>query len=116
VNVVAVGHRIGLLEAAVEFVVERHIGDQLAGQAIAHLLKRRHPGVGQDRILQADLVERAEDIGTELDAGADLSKLVGLLQHAHRKALQGQCIGRDQSSDAAAHDQERQITPVCFCH
>ena len=64
-------------------------------------------GVGEHRVAQADLVERAEDVGAELDAGADLLELGRLLEHAHRKALARQRIGRRQAADAAAGDQER---------
>jgi hypothetical protein len=48
----------------------------------------------------------------ELDAGAQFLELHRLLEHAHREALVGQRIGRDQPADAAAGDEERQVVSV----
>ncbi len=108
VDVGAMGHRVGLLEAIQEaLVVERDAGDQIARQRAAHFHRGRAMGVGEHRVAQADLVERAEDIRAELDAGADFLELGRLLEHAHRKALARQRIGRRQAADAAARDQER---------
>ena len=63
--------------------------------------------VGEHHVAQADLVERAEDVGAELDAGADLLELRRLLEHPHREALARQRMGRSQPANAAACDQER---------
>ena len=81
------GDRVGLAEALDEGVAERDVGDQLAGQRVAHFLRRRAVGVGQHGVLEADLLQHAEDIGAELDAGADLAEFGRLLEHAHREAL-----------------------------
>ena len=84
----AVGDRIGMLEAREEArIVERDARDELARQRAAHLHGRRLMGIGEHRVLEADLVERAEDIRAELDAGADLLELRRLLEHPHRKPL-----------------------------
>ena len=116
VDVVAMRHRIGLLEIGFRLIAERHAGDHFAGESAAHGERARPPGIGQDRVLQPDLFQRAEDIRPELDAGADLAEMFGLLQHANRKAFQRQRIGRDQPADAAARDQEWQIPAVSLSH
>jgi hypothetical protein len=75
-DVGAVGDGIGLAaEALGEGLVERDAGDQLAGERVAHFLRRRDMGVGEDGILEADPLQHAKDIGAELDAGADLLEL-----------------------------------------
>ena len=74
-DVGAVGNRVRLAEALGKFVPKRNIGDQLAGERVAHFLRRRAVGVGEDRLLEADLLQHAEDIGAELNAGADLAEL-----------------------------------------
>ena len=66
----------------------------------------RAVGIGEHRVAQADLVECAKDIRAELDAGADLLELGRLLEHAHREALARQRVGRCQTANAAADDQE----------
>ena len=115
VDVGAVGHRVGLAEALHERGVERDMGDQLAGERIAHFLRRRHMGIGQHRVLEPDLVQRAEDIGSELDAGADLAELARLLEQDDREALLRQRIGGDEPADAATRDQKGSGA-VCACH
>ena len=57
--------------------------------------------------LQAEPLERMEDIGTELDAGADLAKLRRLFQHPDRKSLARERIGGGKPADAAAGDEDR---------
>src|SRR5882672_5672438 len=96
-NVGAMSHRVGMLEAALEaFVLERDVDDLVARERAAHLHRRRPMGIGKHRILEPDLVKRPENIGAELDAGADLPKLRGLLEDADRKALAGERIAGRQ--------------------
>src|SRR6266511_4398967 len=73
-------------------------------------------GVGKHRVLEAEPVERVENVGAELDAGADLAKLGGLLDHPHRKALARQRVRRRQAPDAAASDQDRQFVRLRHRH
>ena len=104
---------IGLAEARHEFVTERNAGDQLAVERITHLLRRRKVGVAQHSLFQPDLVQHAEDVGAELDAGADLAEFGRLLENAHRETLARQREGRDQAADAAAgHKNGRRVTIV----
>ena len=117
VDVGAVGDRIRLVaEALGKRGIERNMGDQLAGEGVAHFLRRRHMGIGEDRLLEPDLLQHAEDIGAELDAGADLAEFRRLLEQAHRKAAAGQRIGRDQAADAAAGDQKRRRAAIAASH
>ena len=106
VDVGAMGDRIGLAEAFGESVAERNAGDQLAGERVAHFLRRRNVGVGEDRVLEADFLQHAENIGAELDAGADFAELRALLEHAHRDAVARQRVGGGQPADAAARTSE----------
>ena len=98
-------HRVRLLEPIEEtLVLERDAGHQVARERTAHLHGGRTVGVGDHRVAQADLIERAEDIRAELDAGADFLELGRLLEHAHRKALARQRTGRRETADPAARD------------
>ncbi len=74
---------------------------------VAHLLCGRPPCIGEHLLGQADAVERAEDVGAELDAGAELAEFRRLLQHPHREALAGERIGCRQAADSAPRDQNR---------
>src|SRR5262249_10319879 len=62
--------------------------------------------------LEAELLERAEDVGTELDAGTDLAEFGRLLEHPHREALARKGVRRGQAADAAARHQDRQSPTV----
>ena len=107
VNIGAVNDGVRLAEALAKRAVERDIGDELAGDGVAHFLRRRDVGILQHGVLEADLFQHAEDVGPELNAGADLAEFRGLFEQAHRKSLLRQCIGRDQAADPAAGDQKR---------
>ena len=61
---------------------------------------------GVHRFGQAQVIEHLEDVGAELDAGADLAEGGSLLQHGDRMAVAGQHEGGGQSADAAAGDEE----------
>jgi hypothetical protein len=92
-QVVAVGDRIGLLELGEEaWVLERNAGDALARERAAHLHRRRSVHVGEHRVLEVERLQRAEYVGPELNAGADLAKLGRLLEHPHREAFQRQRV------------------------
>ena len=104
-----VGQRIGLAEAFEVFLAERNLGDERAGERVAHFLRRRDMRVGQHLILQAKLFQRAKDVWPELDAGADLAEFLRLLEQADRKTLARERIGGGQSADPAARDQDREV-------
>ena len=116
VDVGAMGHRIGLAEAFHEGLAERNAGDEAAAERIAHLDSRRHPGIVHHAGLEPDPLDRPEDVGPELDAGAEFLEFRRLLEHPHRKALARQCIGSDQPADAAARDEEGKVVPVRLGH
>ena len=69
------GDRIGLPETLDEALIERNAGHLPAAQRAAHLQRARPPDVGQQFLLEAELVDRPENIGAELDAGAELLEL-----------------------------------------
>ena len=114
-NVVAVRHRIGLIEFGDEALVERDAGDLLAGKRAPHFHGWRPVGVGQYRILEPELFQGTENVGSKLDAGADLVKLGRLLQHPYRKAFAREGVGCRQTADAAARDQDRRL-PIRLRH
>ena len=114
VDVGAMGDGVRLAEALDEFGAERNIGDQLAGQRVAHFLRRRAMGVGEHGVLEADLFQHAENIRPKLDAGADFAEFGRLLEQAHRKTLPRQRIGRDQPADAAAGNEKWRRAAVCL--
>ncbi len=94
----AMGDRIGLFESVHEArVVERDVGHALAGERTAHLHAGRPMGIGEHRFLEAEPFERAEDVGAELDAGADLLEFRRLFQHPHREALARKRIAPPQA-------------------
>ncbi len=69
--------------------------------------------VAQHGLLQPDFVQYAEDVGAELDTGADLAKFGCLFENAHREALARQRERRDQAADAAAgHQNGRRVSIV----
>ena len=104
-----VGQRIGLAEPLEIFLAERNLRDQFAGERVAHFLRRRDMRVGQHLIPQAKLFQRAKDVRSELDAGADLAEFLRLLEQADRKALARERIGGGQSADAAARNEDREV-------
>src|SRR3981189_1615216 len=82
-NVGAMRHRVRMLEAALEAIVlQIDVDDPFARERAAHLHRRRPMAIGEDGILETDLVKRPENIRAELDAGADLPKFRGLLKDA----------------------------------
>jgi hypothetical protein len=112
-DVGTVGDRVGMAEFRQEArVIERDARDQVTGQRTAHLHRGRTVGLGQYGVAQAQLIECAEDIGTKLNAGADLLELRCLLENAHRKTLARERTGGGKATDAAAGDQERLVV----CH
>ncbi len=116
VDVGAVRDRVRLAEARGELIVEGHAGDQLAGQGVAHFLRRRVVGVGQDFVLEADFLQHAEDIRPELDAGADFAEFGRLLEDPYRETLARQRVGGSEAADTAAGNQDRSRTAIRLGH
>ena len=112
VNIGAMSDRVRLAEAFGEAVIERHASNQFTGEGVAHFLCRRAVGVGQDGVLEADFLQYPENIGSELDAGADLSEFRRLLEYPYGNSLARQRIGGHQATNAAAGYQERSCTTV----
>ena len=107
------GDGVGLFELFHEAcILERDAGDALAGERTAHLHARRAMGIGEDRFLEAEPFKRTEDVGAELDAGADLAEFRRLFQHPHREAFARKRMRRRQPADAAARNQKRQRLTV----
>jgi hypothetical protein len=112
----AVCDGIGLAEALLDRRAERHLRDEVAGERAAHLLGRRLPCLGQHPVLQPDLRQGAEDIGTQLDSRPDFAEFAGLFQDPDGKAFERQGMGGHQPANAAAGDQERQGSLVSTRH
>ena len=116
VDVGAMGNAVRLAEALDEFGVERHVGNEIAGQRIAHFLRRRAVCVGQHGVFEADFLQDAENVRPELDAGADFAEFGRLLEQPDRKSLVSQRIGGDQAADSAAGDQKGSGTTIRTSH
>ena len=94
-----------LLDADRQRFLQIDVDDPFARKRAAHLHGRRPMRIGEHRILETNLVKRPENIGAELDAGADLPKLRGLLEDADRKTLAGERIAGCQPADSAASNE-----------
>src|SRR4029077_13155037 len=116
VDVGPMGDGVRLLEAGDELLAERHGRDLRAGERVAHLQPAGFPGVAQHVDLEADALEGAKYVRSELDPGAELAKLGRLLEHPHRETFAGERIGGHQPADAAARNEERQVPTVRFGH
>src|SRR4029078_10803502 len=107
VDVGPMGHRIRLAEPFEESITQRDIGDEFAGERVAHLLRWRTVRVGQECIFKPDFFEHAKDIGSQLDAGAHLAEFGRLLEKADGKSLMGKRVSGYQAADAAAGQAQR---------
>ena len=117
VDVGAMGNAVWLTEALHEFGVERHVGNKIAGQRVAHFLRRRAVGVGQHGVLQPDLFQHAENIGAVAGMPAPTSREFGrLLENPHGKSVTRQRIGRDQAANAAAGYEKRRFATILAGH
>jgi hypothetical protein len=82
----------------------------------------RHPGLraeelqraGADRVAGADVVERAERVQPQADAGADLAQLRGSLVHGHVDPDLAQRDRRRQPRDARPDDDDAHARPPWF--
>ena len=111
------GDGVGVLELCQEaWIGERDARDALARERTAHFHRRRLMRIGQHRLLQADLVKGAEDVGAELDTGTDLAKLRRLLDHPHGNPFERECMRCRQSADPSACDQDREPLTIRFNH
>ena len=107
VHVGAVAHGVGIAEALAEGLAHRHRGDFGLVDRVHH-----HQPVGVDRaragaLAHAERVERGERIGAELDAGADLADVRGLLEDLHREAAARERQRGRETADAAAGNEDR---------
>ena len=100
-------------------VAERNAGDQLAGERVAHFLRRRAVGVGEHGVLQA---RSCPARGRHWGRAGCRRRPRGIRRDCSNtrtgKALPRQRIGRDQAADAAAGDQKRRRAAIrcwpCF--
>ena len=74
VNVGAMCNAVRLAKALHELGVERHIGNEITGQRIAHFLRRRSMCVSQHGIFEPNFLEDPENVRPELDACADFTE------------------------------------------
>ncbi len=105
VQVGAVDDAVGIAVGGDRRLAEGHADDLFAGAHVVHAQTRRKEGYPGDRIGEAQVIEHLENVGPELDAGADLAEGGRLFQHRHGVTVPGQDIGGGQSADAAAGDE-----------
>jgi hypothetical protein len=109
VQIVPMRDGVGLLELLRKArVIERNAKDAFARERAAHFHGGRAMRVGQHGIAQAEAVERAEDVGPELDPGADLAEFRGLLEDVYGKALARDRMRGGKTRDASAGNQNGQ--------
>ena len=104
-----VDERVGMRELGSKPSVERHPRHLLAGDGVEHdqvFGKDRQPA---DSFRQAQHVEHAEDVGPELNAGADFLELGSLFEHLRAHALLRQRERRRHAPDAAPDDHHRRL-------
>ena len=87
---------------------ERNTYDFLAGAHVVHAQAGRKEGHLAHRIGEAQVIEHPEDVGPELDAGADFAEGDRLLQHRHRMACAAEYVGGGEAADAATGDEQVQ--------
>ena len=106
VQIGAMDHRIGIAEAPAERLVDRDMRDLLAGHAVHHDQAIDIDRLGAAGVADAEIVHGVKSVGADLDAGADLAELVGLLQHRDVAALVGEAERGRQTADPAAGDDD----------
>ncbi len=97
-------------------VIEWNAGHALAAERATHLYSRWAMSIGEHRLLKAESLKRAEDVGAELDAGTDFAEFSGLLEDPNREPFARECVRRRQPPDAAARNYDRQCLTIRFCH
>jgi len=107
VNVGAVCHRVRVAEALREALVERDVDHLVTADPVEH-----QEMLDENRLLlhqpaDPERVERVPGVGRDLDAGADLAELRGLLEHHRAEPLARQRERRGEPADAAAGDDDR---------
>ena len=110
VQVAAMDHGIGIAVARAERLAEIDVADLAVGQRVhqPELVDiDRHLARG---LADAQAIEAVEGVGAELDAGADLAELRGLLQHQRRDVLLRQRQRGRQAADAAAGDEDASLS------
>ena len=101
-HVGAVNDRVGRVVLGVEALIDPHVDDGLGGDGIAKLQPLRERAPVEHLLGETQHLEHAEHVGAELDAGADLLELRGLLQHLDRDALARQRERCGKPADPAA--------------
>jgi hypothetical protein len=107
-----VNDRVRRLVLVVEALIDRKIDEGLAGDGVPHLQAFGKHGPFAHLGGEAEVLEHAEHVGTELDPGADLFELVGLLDDVRRNALARQGERGAKPADAAADNQHGRFLSV----
>src|SRR4029079_2938297 len=113
VDVGAMSDGVRLLETGRALHAKLDAGDELAGEGVAHLHAGRGMRVGEYRVFEPDPLQHAENVGAELDAGADLAEFRRLLEHTDREAFVRERAGGGETANAAAGDEEGPRAVVC---
>ena len=103
-------HGIRIAEAGAELRAQRHVGH---GRSVDRIEQQQAFGVDRARtrtVAHAQRVERRERIRPQLDAGADL---VRLLEHPHSRALLRERERHGQAADAAAGNEHFALRSRC---
>jgi hypothetical protein len=106
VQVAAMHDRVGVAVALAEGLAEIDVADLAVGHRVHQPELVDIDGHLPCRLADAEAIEAVEGVGAELNAGADLTQLRGLLQHQRRDVLLRQRQRRGEPADAAAGDED----------
>jgi len=98
-----VGTEIASLVLRAEDAFHLRGGDHGAALPISHHMAIRLERDGLERLIEAESDENAHGIGAELDAGADLTQLRGLLVDRDRESALAQRDGGRQAAEPGSH-------------
>ena len=109
VQVRAMDHGIGIVEAGAKTGAQRNARHFLAGEAVAHDQVVGKHGARVDRLGQAQKLEHAEHVRSELDAGTDFAEIRRRLEHMYAKPLARERQRDRQTADATAGHEYGQV-------
>ena len=115
VDIGAVRHRVRIAEALREARVERDVDHRLAAHAVHHQQVLDEDGLPLHPLADAERIDGVPGVRRELDAGADLAELGGLLEHDDPEVAPRQRERHGEAADTAPGD-DYWPGVACCCH
>ncbi len=113
VDVGAVRHRVRIAEALREARVERDVDHRLAADPVHHQQVLDEHGLLLHSLADAERIDGVPGVRRELDAGADLAELGGLLEHDDPEVAPRQRERHGEAADPAPGDDHRPGIACC---